>query len=37
MLWAEEEGLEISYRCENEVSMGSVATDRALIVIELAK
>ncbi|KAI0288678.1 hypothetical protein BC826DRAFT_1036238 [Russula brevipes] len=37
MLWTEEDGIEMSYRCENELSMGSVAADGALFVIELAK
>jgi hypothetical protein len=36
MLWTED-GLEMSYRYENDLSMGSVAAHGALFVDELAK
>lgn len=37
MLWSEEDGLEMSYPCENLLSMGSIATDGTVFTIELAK
>jgi hypothetical protein len=37
MHWSEEDGLETSYRCGNDLSMGSVAGEGAVFIIELAK
>lgn len=37
MAWQDEDGLEITYPCTNDVPMGSVATDGAIFIIELAK
>ncbi|KAH9174351.1 hypothetical protein EDB89DRAFT_2067651 [Lactarius sanguifluus] len=37
MAWAEEDGLEMTSPCTNDVSMGTVATDGAVFIIELAK
>ena len=37
MLWSEDDGLEMSYPCGNNLSMGSIATDGTEFTIELAK
>lgn len=37
MLWSEEDDLETSYPCGNNLSMGSIATDGTIFTIELAK
>ncbi|KAI9441835.1 hypothetical protein H4582DRAFT_1935330 [Lactarius indigo] len=37
MAWTEEDGLEMTSSCTNDASMGSVATDGAIFIIELAK
>jgi len=37
MHWSEEDGLETSYRCGNDLSMGSVAVEGTVFIIELAK
>jgi hypothetical protein len=37
MLWSEDDGVEMSYLCENHLSMGSIATDGTVFTIELAK
>ncbi|KAH9990639.1 hypothetical protein BJV74DRAFT_836942 [Russula compacta] len=37
MLWTEEDGIEIPYPCENHLSMGSVAADGTIFIIELSK
>ncbi|KAF8262678.1 hypothetical protein EI94DRAFT_1832659 [Lactarius quietus] len=37
MAWSDEDGLEITSPCANDVPMGSVATDGAIFIIELPK
>ncbi|KAI0301731.1 hypothetical protein B0F90DRAFT_292109 [Multifurca ochricompacta] len=37
MLWTEEDGLEMSYPCENDLQMGNLAGNGTIFVIELAK
>ncbi|KAN0137864.1 hypothetical protein V8E53_004348 [Lactarius tabidus] len=37
MAWLEEDGLELTEPCANDVPMGSVATDGAIFIIELPK
>jgi hypothetical protein len=37
MLWSDEDGVEMSYPCENHSSMGIIATDGTVFTIELAK
>ncbi|KAH9018386.1 hypothetical protein EDB85DRAFT_2154520 [Lactarius pseudohatsudake] len=37
MAWTEEDGLEMTSPCANDASMGTVATDGAIFIIELAK
>jgi len=37
MHWSEEDGVETSYRCGNDLSMGSVAVEGAVFIIELSK
>jgi hypothetical protein len=37
MAWSEEDGLEMTEPCANDVPMGSVATDGAIFIIELPK
>ncbi|KAH9018778.1 hypothetical protein EDB83DRAFT_172832 [Lactarius deliciosus] len=37
MAWTEEDGLEMTSPCTNDASMGTVATDGAIFIIELAK
>ena len=37
MHWSEEDGVETSYRCENDLSMGGIAVDGTIFIIELAK
>jgi len=37
MHWSEEDGVETSYRCETDLSMGGVAVDGSIFIIELAK
>ncbi len=37
MHWSEEDDLETSYHCENDLSMGKVAVDGAIFNIKLAK
>ncbi|KAH9058209.1 hypothetical protein EDB87DRAFT_942483 [Lactarius vividus] len=37
MVWTEEDGFEMTSPCANDASMGTVATDGATFVIELAK
>jgi hypothetical protein len=37
MLWLEEDGLEMSFPCENHLSMGNIATDGTVFTIEFGK
>ena len=37
MAWSEDDGLELTEPCVNDVQMGSVATDGAIFIIELPK
>ncbi len=37
MVWTEEDGVEATYPCANDASMGSVATEGSTFIIELPK
>ena len=37
MHWSEEDGVETTYRCGNDLLMGSTAVDGTIFIIELAK